>query len=64
MKTINEESSFFPSIYKFHRHSSVSHDQNSINKKREIIYIRYDDVNMKYVYMCSECSVIWKTNNV
>jgi hypothetical protein len=39
-------------------------ETNTASKKREIIYIRYDDVNMKYVYMCSECSVIWKTTNV
>ena len=30
--------------------------------KREIIYIRYDDINMKYVYMCSTCDTMWKTN--
>jgi DNA-directed RNA polymerase subunit M/transcription elongation factor TFIIS len=39
--------------------------ETNINKvKREIIYIRYDDTNMKYVYLCSECSTIWQTNNV
>ena len=39
-------------------------ETNTNNKKREIIYIRYDDTNMKYVYLCSECSTIWQTNNV
>jgi DNA-directed RNA polymerase subunit M/transcription elongation factor TFIIS len=28
---------------------------------REIIYIRYDDMNMKYVYLCSSCDTVWKT---
>lgn len=33
--------------------------------KREIIYIRYDDTNMKYVYLCSECDNVWQiTDNV
>jgi len=36
------------------------------NKKdaedREIIYIRYDDVNMKYIYLCSTCDFVWKTD--
>ena len=33
--------------------------------KREIIYIRYDDTNMKYVYLCSECDFVWQiTDNV
>ena len=39
-------------------------ETNTKNKKREIIYIRYDDTNMKYVYLCSDCSTIWQTNNV
>jgi DNA-directed RNA polymerase subunit M/transcription elongation factor TFIIS len=31
-------------------------------KEREIIYIRYDDTNMKYIYLCSTCDTIWKTD--
>lgn len=31
-------------------------------KKPEIIYIRYDDVNMKYIYLCTYCDTKWKTN--
>ena len=27
--------------------------------KKEIIYIRYDDVNMKYVYICTACDKVW-----
>lgn len=27
---------------------------------REIIYIRYDDINMKYVYLCTCCDTVWK----
>ncbi len=27
---------------------------------REIIYIRYDDKNMKYVSLCSTCDTVWK----
>jgi DNA-directed RNA polymerase subunit M/transcription elongation factor TFIIS len=29
----------------------------------EVIYIRYDDVNMKYLYMCTECDTTWKTDD-
>ena len=35
---------------------------NNDGKEREIIYIRYDDVNMKYVYLCSDCETVWKIN--
>jgi DNA-directed RNA polymerase subunit M/transcription elongation factor TFIIS len=36
---------------------------NTKDTEREIIYIRYDDVNMKYVYLCCECNTVWKTND-
>ena len=29
----------------------------------EVIYMRYDDSNMKYAYICSHCDFVWKTNN-
>jgi hypothetical protein len=32
---------------------------NKDGKEREIIYIRYDDTNMKYVYLCCECDTTW-----
>ena len=35
---------------------------NKEGKSREIIYIRYDDSNMKYIYLCSECDTVWQTN--
>ena len=35
---------------------------NTQDTPREIIYIRYDDTNMKYVYLCSTCDTVWKTN--
>jgi DNA-directed RNA polymerase subunit M/transcription elongation factor TFIIS len=28
----------------------------------EIIYMRYDDANLKYLYICTECDTTWKTN--
>jgi DNA-directed RNA polymerase subunit M/transcription elongation factor TFIIS len=36
---------------------------NTKEEPREIIYIRYDDKNMKYVYMCSTCDTVWKTED-
>ena len=36
-------------------------ETNTKNTEREIIYIRYDDTNMKYVYVCSTCDTVWKT---
>ena len=33
---------------------------NTSGEEREIIYIRYNDVDMKYVYLCSTCDNVWR----
>jgi DNA-directed RNA polymerase subunit M/transcription elongation factor TFIIS len=35
-------------------------DTNKKSTLREIIYIRYDNINMKYLYLCSTCDTTWK----
>jgi DNA-directed RNA polymerase subunit M/transcription elongation factor TFIIS len=37
---------------------------NTQNETPEIIYIRYDDLNMKYVYQCTTCDTVWKTEDL
>jgi len=29
----------------------------------EVIYIRYDDAQLKYLYICTECDYVWKTDD-
>ena len=29
----------------------------------EVIYVRYDDAHMKYVYLCTKCETTWKTSD-
>jgi DNA-directed RNA polymerase subunit M/transcription elongation factor TFIIS len=36
---------------------------NTDEAPKEIIYIRYDDTNMKYAYLCSTCDTVWKTED-
>jgi len=36
-------------------------ETNTKDSEREIIYIRYDETNMKYIYVCSTCDTVWKT---
>jgi len=38
--------------------SNIEEDKVS----RDVLFIRYDDINMKYIYMCSKCDTIWKTD--
>ncbi len=40
---------------------NVECSTNTKEEPREIIYIRYDDINMKYIYLCSSCDTIWKS---
>ena len=37
-------------------------ESNKNNKEREVLYIRYDDTNLKYIYMCALCNTTWKTD--
>ena len=36
---------------------------NTNNHEREIIYIRYDNVNIKYVYLCPNCDTVWENSD-
>lgn len=40
-----------------------SNKEGSDSTDREVLYIRYDDKNMKYIYMCAKCDTVWKTDN-
>ena len=37
-------------------------EEDAANK--EIIYLRYDDTNMRYVYICSACDNVWTLDNL
>ena len=36
-------------------------DKEDKEVERDILYIRYDDTNIKYLYLCSTCDTTWKT---
>lgn len=40
-----------------------SHADTDTDSKHEIIYMRYDNINMKYLYLCPSCNHVWKTGN-
>ncbi len=42
--------------------SNYKSDDPTIVNKNEVIYLRYDDVNLNYVYICTQCDTSWKTN--
>ena len=40
---------------------SCASNEEGKEKEREVIYLRYDDINMNFVYMCSTCDTVWNT---
>ena len=43
-------------------HDCISNAENFNNEDKEIIFIRYDNINMKYLYLCTHCDITWKTD--
>lgn len=44
--------------------SCPSNSTGDDKQDREVIYIRYDDISIKYVYLCSKCDTLWKTDEI
>lgn len=68
-QTINEYTKFDPTLPRITT-IKCPNDACPSNKdikegeesESEVIYIRYNDVNMKYIYMCVKCNTTWKTD--
>ena len=37
-------------------------DIEGVRPQQEVIFVRYDDSNMKYIYLCAHCDTTWKTD--
>ena len=37
-------------------------ESDRANITSDVIYLRYDNVQMKHLYVCCDCDFIWKTN--
>jgi len=42
---------------------STNASSETKDKPTEVIYMRYDDDNLKYLYICVECDTVWKTDD-
>ena len=63
---VNRFTKFDPTLPRIHNMKCPSSEckSNTANSKNpEIIYLRYDDANMKYLYICAECDITWKTDD-
>ena len=45
------------------RCTEAEHSSSSASSSSDIIYLRYDDENMKYLYICANCDFSWKTDD-
>lgn len=52
-----------PRIYNINCPNSNCKTNTEEKMKPEILYIRYDESNLKYLYMCSTCDTTWKTDD-
>jgi hypothetical protein len=41
--------------------SAQSSDPSVKKEETEVIYLRYDDTNLKYIYLCTKCDKVWNT---
>mgnify|MGYP006125447249 FL=1 len=64
-QVINKYTKLDPTLPRIKNMLCVNNDcpsnSETPNENHEIIYIRYDDTNMKYVYLCCSCDNTWKT---
>ena len=54
---INEYTKLDPTLPRTNKIKCPNKECNDDDK--EVIYIRYDDTNMKYVYICTACDKVW-----
>ena len=61
---INRYTKLDPTLPRIHKIPCPNNDceTNTSDKPSEIILIRYDTTNLKYLYLCSICDHSWKTD--
>ena len=64
---INKYTKMDPCLPRIHNMKCVNASCKTNNTEEklnpEIIYMRYDDENLKYAYICVECDYVWKTDD-
>jgi len=67
---INEYTKLDPSLPRMHNiqcpNTDCKSNKNASSSEKtpsEVIYVRYDDDNMKYLYLCAVCDTKWTTSD-
>ena len=69
--SINKYTKLDPTLPRIHNIDCPNQECNSngeetkegTKEEKEILYIRYDDANMKFVYLCGVCDTVWNTES-
>ncbi len=63
---VNEYTKYDPTLPRINTidcpNSKCASNNEGDKAEREVIYIRYDDTNMKYMYVCAICNTSWKND--
>jgi DNA-directed RNA polymerase subunit M/transcription elongation factor TFIIS len=63
---INQYTKHDPTLPRFYTipcpNTQCATNQPNSTIKIEVIYLRYDDDNLKYLYICSTCDNVWRTD--
>lgn len=63
---VNPYTKFDPTLPRIYNipcpNSACKTNEHDSKTPVEIIYLRYDDANLKYIYLCSTCDTTWKSN--
>ena len=63
MNTVNEFTKMDPTLPRLDNIPCPNQECPSNNgSDKEVIYIRYDDTNLKFIYLCVHCDKIWKSS--
>lgn len=60
---VNEYTKLDLTLPHIHNIKCPNDECNSRKTGNDVIYIRYDDIELKYVYLCTKCDTIWNTNH-
>mgnify|MGYP001186984280 FL=1 len=62
-KTINKYTKTDPTLPRTNTIKCPNSKCNIDSGENEIIYIKNDEQNINFIYMCSKCDTVWKTTN-
>ena len=65
---VNEYTKLDPTLPRINNipcpNSACDSNKETNPAKPEVIYMRYDDINMKYIYLCTLCDQVWKLDEI